>query len=92
MFVVVLFPSLTQSLRGHFCEAWACAMRDVINCLTVRIVLPKDDFDYKYESMIWNGNDSNYKVIFYGQTSSHLLMGFTVNVVDYDGLPLSARS
>lgn len=65
MFAIVLFPSLSQSLRGHICEIWARAMRNVINCVMVGVFLPKGDFDYHFESMIWNGSDANYIVIVY---------------------------
>ena len=62
MFAIHPFPFLSQCMRGHFCEVWAYAMRDVGNCDTVCDILHGDKADYHSKAWIWNGSDPNHKV------------------------------
>ena len=46
MFTSYSFIFLSQSMRGHICEAQACAMWDVVNCDTICDIIFVDDVDY----------------------------------------------
>ena len=62
MFAIHPFSFISQCLRGHFCEVWTRAMRDVANCDAVCDILFGDNVDYHSIAWIWNGSDTNHIV------------------------------
>ena len=64
MFAIHPFPFLSQCMRGHFCEIWAYAMRDVVNCDMIYDIFLGDklNVDYHSKAWIWNGSDPNHIV------------------------------
>lgn len=50
-----------RSMKGHFCEVMACAMRNVANCDMIGVVVVlRDNVDNHLKSGIWNDIDFNH--------------------------------
>lgn len=60
---LLTFYTLSQSMRGHFREVQACAMRDVAKCDQVGVVLLGNDTYYQSKSGIWHHCETDHIII-----------------------------